>query len=254
LANRDTRSDLERLRQLRAAHRSLHTPGRWPPFLLDLDSRMLVEFVNWDEASGRVDVVKWPLKAVLDNLVFEAARSCADAAVTPEERAARGSSKPLYLTTRAELLEWDEQTKQLAARVPYAGVGERMRATVTTMEQLLDWPRRYFVKVPASVDTQAFAEFRVSLALWALEQIRQALDTAPISFWPKMFDWLAKADPPARPPFADYHEAEKRIRRVEENRQPKLGPEPLMADILRDVIALGYFGPDGQPRRSASIH
>ena len=195
----------------------------------------------------------WPIDVVLTEL--------ADRAIAWYRHAIEISTRVEKLkrptATPDELRQWIASTYALADRLPHVGgtTADQMRTAAAQLERTLDSPQQFFIRWP-NLGTTADAQKRASLHLWAIDQLVRHVNDADAAYaqlrgaagvvipltalWPALF---ARAEP--IPPFADYADAMKRVRKLEKTVRT---PDALIAALLADVITHGRLGPDGQPR------
>jgi hypothetical protein len=225
--------------------------GQPKPAILEL--RLPEGVSDWQAAilADTVETVEhWPIDVVFTELADRAIAWYRHAADTKATRPA---------ATVDEMRQWIAQTYALADRLPLIGeqAAAAMRHAATHLTRKLDSPHLYFRRWP-SLGTQADAHRRANVYLWAIDALARHINDAeaayaqlrgggggdipPTALWPSLF---AGHDP--LPPFADYNEAMKRVRRLEDTLQAHTR-DALMVSLLADVITHGRRGPDGQPR------
>jgi len=170
-------------------------------------------------------------------------------------------------TTVKEMREWIALTRSLSDRVPiYGETTKAMQSTAGPLERALDSSQRFFVKPPTTIATNADADWRTSMHLWAIERILRAVNESepihaalrggtaqqvnlkPTELWPALFtsrDEYPNAADAVR--FANYTEARKRVTTLDKN--VKAGErDALMVHLLIGVLQQGHLNPDGTLR------
>ena len=125
----------------------------------------LIDLDNWPSPNSFEILEDWPVTVVFENLAVIAAghRLAQDDKVRQRRQA-----------TRKEIEEWVSLTRGLAERFPFGGPSrQRMRETAERVEANLNAPRRYFRHVD---ERREFGDFRLSEALWGMEQLRRAIN------------------------------------------------------------------------------
>lgn len=132
-----------------------------------------------------------------------------------------------HRATKADVQAWVDHTRSLADLLPIgATVREMMHQTAARLESTLTSPLRFFINWPA-LGTQADANGRASIHLWAIDRLLRAVNEAEVDqghrsgcehlefpvtkIWPAMFEGAE----PTEPSFTDYKEAMKRIDRLD---------------------------------------
>jgi hypothetical protein len=156
-----------------------------------------------------------------------------------------------------ELVDWLNDTRNLAARLLLPGLDEAMQDVAARADRTRRVADQLFENAPTTLGTQADANFRCSTCLWAIDELARAINETErewaallgvpnaaslptTQLWPSLF---SPVDP--MPAFADYREAKKRIRRL------RVKPEKygvLMRTALHAALTFGPFGPDGAHR------
>lgn len=229
-----------------AVYPSDRAAGRLKPAIVKLPAEVSFDTISADHLQP------WPVDVVLTELAARAIAWYRQAVNTKAKRTA---------ATVDEMRQWIASTYAIADRVPLidAPVVERMRTAAAQLQRILDSPQPLFSHWP-SLGTTADAQKRASVYVWAIDRLVRHVNDAetayaqlrgagvecvtipPAALWPA----LIACDEPV-PPFADYTEALKRVRKLEQTLQPQAA-DALMVSILADVITHGRLGPDGQPR------
>jgi hypothetical protein len=231
--------------------------GQPKPAILEL--RLPAGASDWPSAimADTVETVElWPIDVVFTELADRAIAWYRHAADTKAKRTA---------ATVDEMRQWIAQTYALADRLPLIGepAAEAMRHAATHLTRKLDAPQSCFSYWP-SLGTTADADKRVSVHLWAIDQLVRHINEAEAAYahaggggggniphtalWPALF----ARDHDATPPFADYNEAMKRVRKLETTLYAHQR-DALMVGLLGDVMTHGRYGPDGQPRNGSAL-
>lgn len=138
-----------------------------------------------------------------------------------------------------ELKAWINLTRTLADRVPFGTTPDIMRTAAAELERIIATPAQFFATWPA-IGTQADANRRASIFLWAIDRVLRAVNEIDTSreylltqVWPALFAAANPDDPD--PAFADYVGAQKRIATLEQAIIPEQH-NLLMATVLRGAL------------------
>jgi hypothetical protein len=195
----------------------------------------------------------WPVDVIVKSLVVMASQ------LRISETAGGAQARRSELTF-GEIEQWIQQTKAVAARMPFGGgVREQMVAAAMRIEALQAWPQRFFASPPRSPREQTL--LRQSCLLWALDTLRRAIDESEAEwaktrgasahlnipgagYWAALFRPVADLLPEK---FCDEGNINERVRRLQQ--RVKVGAAgALMAEILSEATRHGPFTHDGQPR------
>jgi hypothetical protein len=195
-------------------------------------------------------IERWPMAVVFDNLII-AAVGLFEARIKPSTRAALHPD---------EVRDLVAQMRSAGGRWPYGGPHrQRLEAYAAALEQVADWPVRFFRSPPR--DPKGLLDLRINVVLWTMQELRRAVraavkagtDEPPGDYlqgaWApfRRLEETAAAQGVPFPPIPSAKNLQARADRLP-SKVLNHAATDLMAYVLHDVLTYGPFLPDGARR------